>query len=58
MKIYFAGLSGISNIDRLVLWINCGIKNKLISFYEIQKGDDIKEYEKLKQQIYYFHFMI
>lgn len=48
MKIYFAGLSGISNIDRLVLWINCGIKNKLISFYEIQKGDGIKEYEKLK----------
>lgn len=49
MKIYFAGLSGISNISRLMLWVKVGISYKLISFFEIQKGDGIKEYEKLKE---------
>jgi hypothetical protein len=49
MRIYFAGLSGISNLDRLRSWINKGMKKKLISFYEIQKGDGVKEFQELIQ---------
>jgi len=47
MKIYFAGLSGISNIERLQRWLKCGMKKKLISFYEIQTGDGKKEFQEL-----------
>jgi len=47
MKIYFAGSSGISNIERLQRWLKCGMKKKLISFYEIQTGDGKKEFQEL-----------
>ena len=47
MKIYFAGLSGISNITRLQVWIKCGMKKKLVSFYEISTGDGKKEFQEL-----------
>lgn len=47
MKIYFAGLSGISNIGRLKQWIKAGMKKKLVSFYEISTSDGKKEFEEL-----------
>jgi hypothetical protein len=47
VKIYFAGLSGVSNIIRLHSWIDKGMRKKLVSFYEIQKGDGRKEFEEL-----------
>lgn len=47
MKIYFAGLSGISNIGRLKQWIKAGMKKKLVSFYEISTSDGKNEFEEL-----------
>jgi len=35
MQIYFAGLSGISNLGRFDSWIKAGLKKKLISFFEL-----------------------
>ena len=50
MKIYLAGLSGISNIGRLEVWMQY-ITTKLISYFEIQTGDGAKEWEYLKKNI-------
>lgn len=47
MKIFFAGLSGVSNISRLEIWIKTGLGNKLISYYEISTGDGLIELKKL-----------
>jgi hypothetical protein len=47
VKIYFAGLSGISNINRLRQWIKAGMKQKLISYYDISTEDGKKEFQEL-----------
>ena len=51
MKIYFAGLSGISNLSRLQVWIDQGMTKKLISYFEIMTGDGLKEWEFLIKRI-------
>lgn len=48
MKIYFAGLSGISNIERLEIWRKY-IAFKLISYFEIKTGDGKREYNFLRK---------
>jgi len=47
MIIYFAGLSGIDNRERLKMWIRGGVKNKLISYYELMTGDGVREFDYL-----------
>ena len=45
MKIYFAGLSGISNITRLQVWIKRGMKKSLSHFMKY-KPAMVKENSK------------
>ena len=47
MKIYFAGLSGASNLSRFEGWIKAGLQKKLISYYEVSIGDGKIEWEKI-----------